>query len=84
MGSRGYFFLIEFVVVRGAAASAKREAPREKNYIIVSGALSNRKHGLFILGILITDLWSQDILKLKVKCEIIELNSFALCACVFV
>ena len=83
-GFQRLFFLIEFLVVRGEAASAKREAPREKNYIIVSGALSNRKHGFFILGILITDLWSQDILKRKVKCEILELNSFALCACVFV
>ena len=46
-GFQRLFFLIEFLVVRGEAASAKREAPREKNCIIVSGALSNRKHGFF-------------------------------------
>ena len=54
--------------------SRVREArsTERKNYIIVSGALSNRKHGFFILGILRTDLWSQGILKLKVKCEILD------------
>ena len=65
-------------------AKPRPRVPREKNYIIVSGALSNGKHGFFILGILRTDLWSKGILKLKAKCEILELNSFALCACVFV
>ena len=37
-------------MVRGEAASTRREAPRN---------LSNRKHGYFILGILRTGLWSQ-------------------------
>ena len=55
LGSRGYFFL-SILMVRGQAASTRREAPSEKNN--VSGALSNRNHG-FILGILGTDLWSQ-------------------------
>ena len=44
LSSRGYFFL-SLLMVRGEAASPRREAPREKNN--VSGALSNRKHGLF-------------------------------------
>ena len=41
------FFLSSILIVRGEAASTRREAPREKNNRSVSGALSNRKHGLF-------------------------------------
>ena len=37
-------------MVRGEAASTRREMPR---------AFSNRKHGYFILGISRADLWSQ-------------------------
>ena len=43
LGSRGYFFLIDTDVCR------VNEAPREKKKS-VSGALSNRKHGLFHFG----------------------------------
>ena len=43
LGSRGYFLSI--LMVLGEAASTRRGAPRDKNN--VSGALSNRKHGLF-------------------------------------
>ena len=42
-----FFFLSSILIVRGEAASTRREAPREKNNRSVSGALSNRKHGLF-------------------------------------
>ena len=44
-------FSLLTLMVREDAASTRREAPR--------GALSNRKYGLFILGILRTDLYSQ-------------------------
>jgi len=49
LGSRGYFFLIDTVMmVRGEAASTRLQVRREKNNLpSVSGALSNHKHGLF-------------------------------------
>ena len=40
------FFLSILMQVREESASTMCEAPREKKYN-VSGALSNRKHGLF-------------------------------------
>ena len=44
---RSVFFLSSILIVHGEAASTRREVPREKNNRSVSGALSNRKHGLF-------------------------------------
>ena len=50
LGSRGYFFL--YIYTDGQRGAKRREKK-------ITAALSNRKHGLFILGILRTDLWSQ-------------------------
>ena len=56
LGSRGYFFL-SILMVLGEAASTRRGAPRDKNN--VSGALSNRKHGLFHIRYFGNDLWGR-------------------------
>ena len=39
LASRGYFFFLSILIVRGEATTARREA----------GAFSNREHGLFNL-----------------------------------
>ena len=55
LGSRGYFLSI--LMVLGEAASTRRGAPRDKNN--VSGALSNRKYGLFHITYFGNDLWGR-------------------------
>ena len=56
LGSRGYLFL-SMLMVLGEAPSTRRGAPRDKNN--VSGALSNRKHGLFHIRYFGNDLWGR-------------------------
>ena len=54
-------FFLTILMVRGEAASTKREAPREKNNVLSPSGEPYQTVSTvyFILGILRTDLWSQ-------------------------